>query len=583
MKTRTLWILYILFCILGGGLLSQCANPVSPSGGPRDETGPKVLYMFPENGTLNFDYDEVHIYFDEFIRKGAYESEIFISPIPTIPPEITVKSKGLVIRFLSDLAENTTYVITIGTGIVDANEGNKLKKPITYAFSTGNELDSLAIKGQVVDPQSGRGEKEFTVLLYHADSVLNHDISNRKPIYAAKTDEGGNFKLSYLADGRYHIYAIKDGDQDYTFSQPKEMIAIAENALVEFKDSTILVEKVLYSFLMDQDPPGIKSLKWINDYALLAEFKEDIRTAYDKDSLSLFIQDTLGNNKQELTTFEMIKGKDDEIFILTDKTPQDAFDILFVGLEDTLGNKADTLVRVMPETLNRKYKNKVYFGVNYNVLENLIRMGTSLPISKSLPDSVITLIDTGGVAFPVKLAYSNFGLTAEPEGDPLLGIKYKFKINGTTLFQDGMTEDTLVPVDIIFPNPETFGTVQGAVKDSTEDHNWILYLTDNKGKVVYEQDSTDFFIKYLKPGSYSFLLLDDQDNNGHWTPGSLTPYQLPEKFYIDKQKIDVKAKWDIEGFEVVPTERIAEPDTSGGSKLAGLGKGGKGKGKGGLK
>ena len=577
MKTRILWIFYFLFCVLLGGILSQCANPVNPTGGPKDQTGPKVLYMFPENGSLNFDYDEVHIYFDEYLRKGAYENEIFISPIPTVPPEIIVKSKGIVIRFNSDLMENTTYVITIGTGIVDANEGNKLKKPITYAFSTGDELDSLSITGRVVNPITGGGEDEFTVLLYKADSVPNHEIINRKPVYAAKTDANGAYKLSYLAEGKYHIYAVKDGDQDYTYSQPKEKIALAETALVEFKDSTYVVEKQLYSFLMDQEPPQVKSLKWINDRTLLAEFKENIRPAFESDSLRLFIQDTLGQNVEQVRSFEMIKGKNDEIFILTDRTQQDAFDIGFVGLRDSLGNKTDTLVRVDPESFNRKYKKKVYFGVNYNVLDNLIRLGTSLPIQDSLPDSVVTLIDTAGNAFPILYDHSRFQLLAQPQVDPQFGINYKFKINGTGLFQKGLVEaeDTLIPVNISFPNPENFGTLQGSVKDTTDDHNWILYLIDAQKAVVSRLDSSHFSLKYLKPGKYSFLLLDDEDGNGFWTPGSLNPYKLPEKYYFDPEAIDVKAKWDIEEWEVIPQERISEPDTTAGSKLAKLG-GGKG-------
>lgn len=577
MTTHKLWIGYILFSVLLGGLFSMCANPVSPSGGPKDATGPKVLYMFPENGKKNFEYDEIHIYFDEYLKQGAYGSEIFISPIPTIPPEIIVKSKGIVIRFNSDLMENTTYVITVGTGIQDANEGNKLKKPITYAFSTGDELDSLTIKGRVTNPQTGGGEKEFTVLLFDADSVANHDIWERKPIYAAKTDEQGNFKLSYLARKRYHIYAIKDGDQDYTYSSTKESIALAEQPLVEFDDSSVIESRNLYSFLIDEEPPRLKSVKWINDLALLAEFKENIRPAVESDSFQLFIQDTLGNEVQELVSYEMIKGKDDEIFIFPGKARIEYFDIRIVGLQDSLGNRQDTLVRVEPESFNRKYKDKVYFGLTYSPLDSVIRLGTSLPIRDSFPDLSVEVVDTGGKPLTVKLSHSWFQLITEPQENPTYGINYKFKLKGNSLFDPLTTQDTLPPADLRFPDPDQFGTLRGSVKDtldSLQNHQWILYLRDDKSKIVRSSGSIEFYFPWLKPGKYSFLLLDDEDGNGCWTPGSLDPYRMPEQYYTDPEAIDVKAKWDVEEWEVYPRLLIAKPDTSGVAPTTG--KGGKG-------
>ena len=139
---------------------------------------------------------------------------------------------------------------------------------------------------------------------------------------------------------------------------------------------------------------------------------------------------------------------------------------------------------------------------------------------------------------------------------------YKFKIQSTELFSPGTTKDTLKDARIGFPNPETFGSLQGFVKDALNEHNWILYLINSKNERVVRLDSTEFHLKWLKPGTYTFNLLDDIDGNGYWSPGSLNPYTLPEKYYYDSEKIEVKAKWDIEDFEVVPKERIATPDTT---------------------
>ena len=117
--------------------LWSCANIGRPSGGDKDSEGPEVIGVLPYPGTLFFNYKEIVFHFDEFLKPGSYKDEIFISPVPTVDPEVIVKNKTLTIKFLAPLRDNTTYVVSLGTGIIDFNEGNKMEKSYTYAFSTG--------------------------------------------------------------------------------------------------------------------------------------------------------------------------------------------------------------------------------------------------------------------------------------------------------------------------------------------------------------------------------------------------------------------------------------------------------------
>ena len=48
--------------------------------------------------------------------------------------------------------------------------------------------------------------------------------------------------------------------------------------------------------------------------------------------------------------------------------------------------------------------------------------------------------------------------------------------------------------------------------------------------------------------------IKDEDGNGYFSPGSLDPYFMPEKAYEDPTPFEVKAKWNVEGFNLFPGE-----------------------------
>ncbi|HEX2898763.1 MAG TPA: Ig-like domain-containing protein, partial [Bacteroidia bacterium] len=183
----------------------SCANIGRPNGGEKDSEGPEVIGVVPYPGTLNFSSDEVVFYFDEFLKPGNYRKEIFISPVPSEDPEIIIKNKTLKIKFKAPLRDSTTYVVTLGTGIVDFNEGNKMTKGYTYAVSTGSVLDSLKFSGSVNDMWTGAGEKEMKVMLFPADELEGNDIKDKRPEYVAVTDNDGRFDFQFLAPGSYKI------------------------------------------------------------------------------------------------------------------------------------------------------------------------------------------------------------------------------------------------------------------------------------------------------------------------------------------------------------------------------------------
>ena len=66
------WLLISLFI--------SCANPIPPTGGPKDLDPPLLLSTNPENKTLNFNQSSIALEFDEYIKEENLLTQLMITP-----------------------------------------------------------------------------------------------------------------------------------------------------------------------------------------------------------------------------------------------------------------------------------------------------------------------------------------------------------------------------------------------------------------------------------------------------------------------------------------------------------------------
>ena len=156
-----------IFIVLSIGLLVySCANKAQgPTGGPKDETPPKVLKSTPLNGALNFKKKVVQIIFDENVSVEKPTETVVISPPQAMQPDVKGNARIVTVTFGEELLDSTTYTINFGSSI----EGN----------------DSLFFK------------KPF--------------------LRIGKTDENGHFTIDNCKPGKYRLYALGDVSKDYYY------------------------------------------------------------------------------------------------------------------------------------------------------------------------------------------------------------------------------------------------------------------------------------------------------------------------------------------------------------------------------
>ncbi len=201
---------YILF-LLSGLFLSDCANQLPPGGGEVDKIPPEIVEVYPANGTTSFHDDYFEIGFSEYVDKRSVQDAIFISPAFEGQLKFDWSGKYLTVYFPEALRDSTTYVLTVGTDLVDYNNKNRMKKAYILTFSTGDKIDTRVVTGKVYDA------KPEGILIFAYKLKGEQNLLSKKPDYISQTGNDGSYLLGGLAAASYRIFAVKDEFRDMIF------------------------------------------------------------------------------------------------------------------------------------------------------------------------------------------------------------------------------------------------------------------------------------------------------------------------------------------------------------------------------
>ena len=65
--------------------------------------------------------------------------------------------------------------------------------------------------------------------------------------------------------------------------------------------------------------------------------------------------------------------------------------------------------------------------------------------------------------------------------------------------------------------------------------------------------------EYIRPGKYTFRLIEDSNNNNIWDTGNYLQKVNPEPVYYFSNEIEVRANWDLnEIFDLNQTQIIKD-------------------------
>lgn len=580
-------------------LLISCAQVVTPTGGPKDETPPKIKAEYPPNESVNFTKKSFVVEFDEFIQIQTPNEYVIISPPLRKNPTYTIKGKSLVVKWEDELTADATYIFNFGEAIRDNNEANILNN-YTYVFSTGAVLDSMELKGKLTDAITGEPVENAMLMLYRND--VDSLPRTALPDYFGRTGKDGIFHIRNIPDLPYKAFALKDQNTNFRFDVPDEMIGFIDTLvrpdppIREAKPDTTVKNDSTTISLDSLAVPVDSILKSDTDSTVLGKIgrKANI-SARNFLNMKMFVEEDTIQFLQKSIAEHF--GK----FVFVYNRPVSRFRALLPASSTAAGRqwairefstKRDTVTLwttdAAPDTLNLLLK--------ADNLSDTVQM-----VMKERPASG-SAIKSGGGGRKGKTKDSAFKLTlssdpptgrAPAPGSPLWLI-WGHPVIDLDLARIELREDS-VPVNFEMTSSDTalrrfavaypwktgkkydllvadsaatdlFGLRNDTVRiaftgiDDTQLGDITLQVSNLTGQKVLElvnaskqvvasriitQNGEQHFPR-LQPGQYALVMVDDLNANGRWDSGRYAYGLQPEPIVTLKTGIDVRANWQME-------------------------------------
>lgn len=515
-------------------LLVSCAQIVSPTGGPKDNTPPTITKTIPNNFSTNFVNAPIKISFDEFVELVNPASKILISPPLKEQPTFKSSGKSISMHILDTLKPNTTYTLFFDNCIRDITEGNLIPM-YEYVFSTSNAIDSGILRGKVYNATTLKPENEVYVMLY---KTFNDTLPlTTKPYYITKTTLQGEFSFIHIAKGTYKIFALNDKNSNLLFDQFTEPIGFIDAPVVSNTNALISIPM----FLQTDTVQKLFKKAVVERGKVLLTFKTDAKNT----------QFSLINKDFDRRFLKEFSANGDSVYLYDKAFLPDTVTILVKDRQMT-----DTIE--LSPSIERKTSRKI--GVTKTRIgmtlsnERELYKTTSITFDsplKSMDEAKIKLfkLGTDTVAIPFKLSatdaiHKKFDL----EFKKVEQQTYLLTINDSALFGfNQLTNDTIRQSFAVLTEND-YGNLLLHIANA-ENKPLIIQLLNDRQEVVMETpatQSTDLKWPNLNPGTYQVRAILDDNHNGKLDNGDYFRKTAPEKIYIFNTPIQIRAKWDIE-------------------------------------
>lgn len=544
----------ITFLLLSS-LTFQCAKQTSPTGGPMDETPPKLLASLPRHEQTNVKSSKIELYFDEAIQLNNPREQIIITPSVGKKFETTFNKRKVTLDLKADLKENTTYSINFREAIQDLTEKNPAT--VKLAFSTGSYIDSLRINGKIQDALTEKTTSNYTVALAEASDTFS--IFKHPAAWITITDKKGFFSIENLKPGSYILYAFND--------KSKNLIVDSKSEQYSFLGKELTLTKNVDSIQLRTFKLDVNTLKLITARTTFAYFnlrfsKSLVNYQVTSVDSTILVHSSL---EPDLTTIKLYNT------IPTLDSLQ-----IRVRATDSLNYTVDTLVYMK---FPKKEATRDKFAVTpvkpaVNESNSLLsaQLSFSKPVSKFNPDSTFIQVDSI-TRLPLLLEdyvwennQTKLTITKEVDlkilfpPDSSIAQPQKTKSSRSTKkdisliirkgaiisIENDTAQAVVAPVNYI--TLESTAIIETKIQTN---ENFIIQLLNKSGQIIDQRlNQKNAVFENLPPDSYLLRLVIDINKNGKWDAGDFFNKTEPEPvvYYRNSKGIKetpLKANWRV--------------------------------------
>lgn len=582
-------IAFLMLCVV------RCANPGTPTGGPRDRKPPVLVSSKPEMNSTGFSGSIVTLVFNENIQVKDAMTKFVVSPPLPIQPKVDAHGNLIRVRLDSDtiLAPGTTYTFDFADCVSDLNEGNILEN-FTFTFSTGESTDSMMISGNLYDasnitPLAGM----YVMLQTNMEDSAFHTVP---PIRIAKTDDEGRFQIKNVpAERPYRIFALDDKNRNFLFDQPGEMVAWHGDSVRPSWE----IRQINDSICVDSLSADTTQWKWepiVRDTLV-----------YTPDSLSLFA--FMEEHYDQYMTSDERKQRT-QIRVTFNKPMAEKPRISFPGQDSTIAHSVnefslgnDTVTVWLTDSLIYN-GDSVVLALRYPVLDSLEQMtyvtdtldmwylnkepqskpkrrgrkeNEKKPETPTLKLKIASQVGSyGSLSIMSETPYAEFiwdSVTLYQKVDTIFekrdftyeedtvnlrrvaiktkwepGAEYKLEIDTAAVADIYGLCNKAIEAKVLVTKLDKYGTLYINV-DSVPEYSLLQLVKSGKEEEVMRQNylpaNGKVAFRYLKPGEYMIRILIDENKNGEWDTGDYEEKRQPETLIYYMEKVSVRANWDI--------------------------------------
>lgn len=535
---------------------------MAPTGGPPDKTPPEIIATTPAPSTLNFREKKLAISFSKYVDKQSFEQSIFISP-SLGPVEFDWGGKEVEVTFSDSLRGNTTYIMTVGTDLVDTR-GNRLAKAFSLPFSTGDHIDSASIAGTVYDANP----VGIMIYAYRLEGPDTLDPSHTRPAYLTQTGRDGTFVLPYLSFGTYRLIAVKDQYKDLIYDRQIDQYGMTTS------DVSLTPAHSFHSGLQfritseDTTAPFLSSARSRDITHVLLRFGKSM-DQFTALADSVRIVDTLSGKPLGVLDVALALPPSLEATVVTSPQQEnrgyrvtlggfgDIHGLSIAGsgrTSDFTGSAAPDTTRPVTEVaLLRSYQNRAF-------LDDTLRIDFSKPVRRSAFEPGFSLKDSGRISVPGRFDWwSSQHAFFVPLKELKAGGEYIISIRLDSAVDysgnPGPDSTTVHPFETV--ERKSMSSLEGRVEDTSGGGLGKIYLTaagavghDLASRTVVLPGPGPFRIDHLVEGSYVLEAFRDADSNGVYSYGRPFPCRHAERFVNYPDTLKLRARWPLEGIVV---------------------------------
>ena len=527
------FLLYILFIALS---LTSCAKRGSITGGAKDTIAPVLTGSTPRNMSTQFNGTEIRVDFDEYVKIKDVNKQLIISPPMENAPIITPMgsaSKFIRIKIKDTLQPNTTYSFNFGQSITDNNEGNPYSQ-FKFVFSTGTYIDSLTLGGKIKDAFSQKPDNFVTIMLYEDNETYNDStVFKQRPRYVTNTlDSMTLFSLQNLKEGRYHLFALKDGNNNYKYDPKNDKIAFLPYTISVPNDTLYQLE-----LFKEKLPFKAKRPKQENSNRLIAGYEG---TPEGKD---IKIKVANANNNEAIQTITTyVKDKDSVQVWLPRNITADSLSVN-VAYRDSIKDfvvKFKEMKAADSLAVAAVQKGGIHFREKFT-------LNTTTPLT-TIDSTKISLIRKDSTAVPFTYVYDDFKQELKFDFKKEEDQKYTFTFMPGALRDFYEKENDTLTYKLSTRSLNDYGNLR--IKLTNVNRFPLILQVLNTSEDVkaeyYSEGETQINFDAMLPEEYILRVIYDDNGNGKWDTGNYLEEKQPEQvIYRQGKPIKLMALWDV--------------------------------------